>query len=168
MIEICKCYLRPFKRLTSCRTCPLWFNRSSLVMGQWLQSQRRPYMARVTQHLLTCGEQVTKIWCTNLHCTDGYSLAEVKRQLECSEEWIVELVRRLLGKASWKRYYVEVLADDKSTWNQHGECWNNQYISYIIYIIILFYIQISCVSMNRQTAIHSFDHIRFKIYITYL
>ena len=26
--------------------------------------------ARVTQHLLTCGEQVTKIWSTNLHCAD--------------------------------------------------------------------------------------------------
>ena len=46
-------------------------------MGQWLQPQRiqYKYMAHVTQHLLTCGEQVTKIWSTNFHCADAQSLS---------------------------------------------------------------------------------------------
>ena len=47
-----------------------WARTCWEVMGQWLRPQWIPYMARVTQHLLTCGEQVTKIWSTNLHCAD--------------------------------------------------------------------------------------------------
>ena len=50
--------------LLPARTC--W-----MVMGQLLQPQRLPYMARMTQQLLTCGEQVTKIWSTNLHCAEA-------------------------------------------------------------------------------------------------
>ena len=73
-------------------TNPHWARTCWMVMGQWLQSQRIPYMAGVTQHLLTCEEQVTKIWSTNLQCADAYSLAEVKRPCECPEEWIAELM----------------------------------------------------------------------------
>ena len=47
-----------------------WARTCWMVMGQWLRPQWIPYMARVTQHLLTCGEQVTKIWSTNLHCAN--------------------------------------------------------------------------------------------------
>ena len=65
-----------------------WARTCWMVMGQWFRPQWIPYMARVTQHLLTCGEKVTKIWSIDLHCADVWSLAEVKRLCECPEEWI--------------------------------------------------------------------------------
>ena len=52
---------------TSCH----WARTCLMIMGQWLQPQRIPYMVCLIQHLLTCGEQVTKIWSTNLHCADA-------------------------------------------------------------------------------------------------
>ena len=50
---------------------PHWARTCWMVMGQWLEPQRIPYMASVTQHLLACGEQVIKIWSTSLHCADA-------------------------------------------------------------------------------------------------
>ena len=42
--------------------------------------------------LVDIWRKVTRIWSTNLRCTNAQSPAEVKRQHECSEEWIAELV----------------------------------------------------------------------------
>ena len=53
---------------TSCRTRPLWHNGSSL--GPHVLNGYGSMTSRMTQHLLTCGEQVTKIRSTNLHCAD--------------------------------------------------------------------------------------------------
>ena len=77
----------------------------SITSAQWI-----PYMACVTQHLLTFGEQVTKIWTTNLHCPDAQSLVEVKRPLECLEEWIAELVwSNLLSVPTMKNNVTPIL-----------------------------------------------------------
>ena len=55
-----------------------WARTCWIVMGQWLQPQRIPYMARMTQHLLTCGEQVTKIWSDDLSTARSSYLARVR------------------------------------------------------------------------------------------
>ena len=59
-----------------------------MVMGQWLQPQRLPYMARVTQHLLTCGGQVTKYEVLSYTAQTRNHW----RKRKCPEEWIADLV----------------------------------------------------------------------------
>ena len=92
-----------------------WVRTCWMVMGQWLRPQWIPYMARVTQHLLTCGEQVTKIWSTNLHCADVYSLAEVKRLCDNLQANVSATVRLFGGDSShtpffdWQRFQDNTL-----------------------------------------------------------
>ena len=64
------------------------------IADKWLQSQWTHARSSIcwVWPRLTFEEQFTGKWSTNCQCAHAQSLAEVKLQRECPEEWIVELL----------------------------------------------------------------------------